>query len=215
MERSSKKEIAVVNSEGTAVDTVTLSPHVFDIEPNKQILYEAVKAYLENKRQGTASTKGRSEVRGGGAKPWRQKGTGRARAGTGRSPLWVGGGIIFGPKPKIYGYSLPKKMNRLARRSALSIKAQEDQIRVVDTLTFDEPKTKKMISLLDVLGILNKKVLLLTAGTDENLLKSCRNISNVTVKPACDVPAYDVLNCEIVLMTRSALAHIEEGLGHD
>ncbi|UCE18182.1 MAG: 50S ribosomal protein L4 [Gemmatimonadota bacterium] len=213
MERVSKKEVSVVNRKGETVDTVPLAPDIFDVEPNQQILYEDVKAYLENKRQGTACTKGRSEVRGGGSKPWRQKGTGRARAGTSRSPLWIGGGVVFGPKPKSYRNALPKKMKRLARRSAFSIKARGDEILIVDDLTFDEPKTKGMVSVLNLLGIGDKKVLFLTAGADANLLKSCRNIPNVTVKPARDVPAYDVLNCEVILMTRHALAHIEEVLG--
>jgi large subunit ribosomal protein L4 len=213
MESVSKKDIAVVNSEGETVGTVSLAPSIFDIEPNQQVLYESVKAFLGNRRQGTASTKGRSEVRGGGVKPWRQKGTGRARAGTSSSPLWTGGGIVFGPKPRSYRFALPKKISRLARRSAFSIKAREGEILVVDTLAFDEPKTKRMAAVLDVLGIQDKKVLFLTAAADENLLKSCRNIPNVTVKSARDVPAYDILNCEVVLMTRSALAQIEEGLG--
>ena len=213
MERVSNKEVSVINSEGESVGTVPLAPDIFDIEPHQQVLYEAVKAYLGNRRQGTASTKGRSEVRGGGSKPWRQKGTGRARTGTGRSPLWIGGGVTFGPKPRSYRKALPKKMKKLARRSAFSVKAREDEILIIDDLVFDEPKTKKMVSVLDVLGIHNKKVLFLTAGADENLLKSCRNIPNVTVRPARDVPVYDVLRCEVVLMTKSALKHIEEVLG--
>lgn len=209
----SEISISVVNGEGVAVGKATLAPSIFGIEPNRGALYEAVKVYLGNRRQGTASTRGRSEGRGGGAKPWRQKGTGRARAGTVRSPLWVGGGTTFGPKPRAYRSALPKKVNRLARRSALSLQAREGNIRVVEELTFDEPKTKRMVSILDLLGLKGKKVLFLTAKADENLLKSCRNIPNLTVKPARDVPAYDVLNCEVVLMTRSALAQIEEVLG--
>ena len=213
MKKVAKKDVSVLNSEGETVGTVSLAPNIFGIEPNEQILYESVKAYLGNRRQGTSSTKGRSEVRGGGAKPWRQKGTGRARSGTGSSPLWIGGGVTFGPKPKTYRYALPKKMNKLARRSAFSLKAKGDEILVVDDLAFDEPKTKRMVSVLDVLGIHDKKILFLTAGAEENLLKSCRNIPNMTVKPARDVPAYDVLNCEVILMTRGALEQIEEVLG--
>ena len=213
MENVFKKDISVINSEGETVGTVSLAPDIFDVEPNQQVLYEAVKTFLGNRRQGTASTKGRSEVRGGGAKPWRQKGTGRSRSGTNRSPLWIGGGIVFGPKPRSYRSALPKKINRLARRSAFSIKARGGEIRVVDTLVFEKPETKRMAAVLGVLGIQDKKVLFLTAGADENLLKSCRNIPNVTVRPARDVPAYDILNCEVVLMTRSALAQVEEVLG--
>lgn len=208
-----EKSISVVNTEGVTVETVVLPPSIFGIEPNEHALYEAVKVYLGNQRQGTASTKGRSEVRGGGAKPWRQKGTGRARAGTIRSPLWVGGGVVFGPKPKTRRYALPKKVNRLARKSALSLRAKEDRIVVIEDVTMSEPKTRVMVSLLHTLGLHDKKVLFLTATADETVLKSCRNIPNLTVKPARDVPAYDVLNCEAVLMTRSALAQIGEALG--
>ena len=209
----SELSISVVNSDGETVGSVTLSPYVFGMEPNHQVLYEAVKVYLGNQRQGTASTKGRSEVRGGGIKPWRQKGTGRARAGTIRSPLWVGGGVAFGPKPRRYRRVLPKKMNRLARRSALSWQAKGGNIQVIEDVTFDEPKTKRMISILERLGLKEKNVLLLTAEIDENFIKSCRNIPKLTVKRACDVPAYDVLNCETVLLTTKAVAQIEEVLG--
>jgi large subunit ribosomal protein L4 len=205
--------ISIVDSEGHAVGSATLSPDIFGVEPNRHVLYEAVKAYLGNRRQGTASTKGRSEVRGGGAKPWRQKGTGRARAGTNRSPLWVGGGVAFGPKPRSYRYILPKKVNTLARRSALSLKAREENIVVVDGLTFDAPKTKQMAHFLQRINLHRKKVLFLTAEAEENLLKSCRNIPNLTIKRARDVAAYDVLNCETLLLTKGALEQMEEVLG--
>lgn len=209
----SEKVITVFNSEGETVGTATLSPSIFGIEPNLQVLYEALKIYLGNQRQGTASTKGRSEVRGGGTKPWRQKGTGRARAGTVRSPLWVGGGVAFGPKPRTFRRALPKKMNKLARQSALSLQAKEGKIQIIEDVVFDEPKTKRMISVLDALGLQNKKVLFLIEKANENLLKSCRNIPNLIVKQARDVPAYDVLNSEMILMTKSGLAQIEEVLG--
>jgi len=208
-----EKTISVVDSTGQSVGSASLSPEVFGIEPNKHVLYEAVKAYMGNQRQGTASTKGRSQVRGGGARPWRQKGTGRARAGTIRSPLWKGGGVVFGPQPRTYRYALNKKVNKLARLSALSLKAQEDGIVIVDRLTFDEPKTKQMTACLEALKLNQKKVLFLTVEPDENLMKSCRNISNLTVKPARDVATYDVLHCETILLTQEALKRIEEVLG--
>jgi large subunit ribosomal protein L4 len=202
-----------MNSEGETVGSAVLLPNIFGIEPNHQILYEAVKIYLGNQRQGTASTKGRSEVRGGGTKPWRQKGTGRARSGTNRSPLWVGGGITFGPKPRTYRSALPKKMNRLARQSAFSIKAQEGKIQIIEDMVFDEPKTKRIISLLNALDLQDKKVLFLIAKAEENLLKSCRNVSNIIVRQAREVAAYDVINSEVILLTKESLAQIEEVLG--
>jgi large subunit ribosomal protein L4 len=208
-----ERTISIVDGEGKAVGSTTLSPDVFGVEPHQHALYEAVKVFLGNRRQGTASTKGRSEVRGGGAKPWRQKGTGRARAGTNRSPLWKGGGIVFGPKPRTYRFALHKKMNTLARKSALSLKARESNIVVVEELAFDAPKTKQMALFLHKLDLHQKKVLFLTVDADENLLKSCRNISNLTVKRARDVAAYELLNCETVLLTKSALEQIEEVLG--
>ena len=208
-----ERTISIVDHDGQAVGSTTLSPDIFGVEPNQHVLYEAVKVHLTNKRQGTASTKGRSEVRGGGAKPWRQKGTGRARAGTSRSPLWTGGGVVFGPKPRTFQTALPKKVRKLARRSALSLKAREDRIVVVDEIAFEAPKTKHMAQLLQRLDLHRTKVLFLTAEPDENLLKSCRNIPTLTVKRARDVAAYDVLNCETVLFTKRALEQIEEVLG--
>jgi large subunit ribosomal protein L4 len=205
--------ISIVDGEGKAVGSATLSPDIFGIEPHQNALYEAVKVYLGNRRQGTASTKGRSDVQGGGKKPWRQKGTGRARSGSIRSPLWRGGGIVFGPKPRTYRCMLSKKVNALARKSALSLKAREKNIVVVEELAFDAPKTKQMVLFLRKLDLEQKKVLFLTVDADQNLLKSCRNIPNLTVKRARDVAAYELLKCETVLFTKKALEHIEEVLG--
>ncbi len=208
-----EQTIAIINSEGASVGTASLSPQVFNIEPNRQVMYEAVRSYLANQRQGTASTKGRAEVSGGGKKPWRQKGTGRARSGTTRSPVWVGGGIVFGPKPRSYRTELPKKINLLARRSAFSLQAREGKIKVLEDVVFDAPKTKRIASMLAALDLKGKKVLFLPAQASEHLLKSCRNIPHLMVRRAGDVPAYDLLNCEMILLTRSGLAQIEEVLG--
>ena len=205
--------ITIMNSEGASVGTANLSPQIFNIEPNRQVMYEAVRSYLANQRQGTASTKGRSQVSGGGKKPWRQKGTGRARSGTSRSPVWVGGGITFGPKPRSYRTELTKKMSLLARRSAFSAQAREGKIRILEDIAFDEPKTKRLAAVLKALDLKGRKVLFLHAQANEHLLKSCRNIPNLLVRRACDVPTYDLLNCEIIVLTQSGLAQIEEVLG--
>lgn len=202
--------MSVYNPEGVEVDRVVLPPGVFNIKPHQQALYEAVKVYLNNQRQGAASTKTRGEVRGGGRKPWIQKGTGRARAGSIRSPIWVGGGRAHGPKPTDYYRSIPKKVKRLAIRSAFSLKAREDKIVVVDSIYFEEPKTKRMVAILGALNLLDKKVLLLVDGYDQNLLKSCRNIPDLEVRPATGVSAYELLNAEVLLIIRGALGKIEE-----
>jgi large subunit ribosomal protein L4 len=189
-------------------ETVTLPDEVFGIEPHDHAMYQAVRAYLANRRQGTHKTKGRSEVRGGGKKPWRQKGTGRARVGTSRSPLWVGGGSIFGPKPRDYSLKLTRKMKELARKSALSLKARESQIKVVEDFSFGSPKTKDMVAVLTALGLDKTKTLLLVANTDTTMYKSGRNLQNLWMMEARNASTYDLLNNQMLLIQRSALGHL-------
>jgi large subunit ribosomal protein L4 len=166
---------------------------------------------LANRRAGTHSTKTRAEVSGGGRKPWRQKGTGRARAGSIRSPLWRKGGIVFGPKPRSYRYSLPKKARRLALKSVLSAKVAEGNLIVLDSLHFDQPKTKSMVNVLKALNVDNK-ALVVTAGKDENVIKSSRNIPGISPVEAARVNVYNVLNHEKMVITKDAVAKVEEVL---
>jgi large subunit ribosomal protein L4 len=193
-------------------ETVELSKDVFEIEPNDHVLYLAVKAYLANQRQGTHKAKERSEVRGGGKKPWKQKGRGGSRAGTSRSPLWVGGGSIFGPKPRDYRQKLNKKVNVLARKSALSYKAKANQIVLVEDFNFEGPKTKQFASMLKALNLNGKKTLLLTNGNLENVYKSGRNIEKVNILEASNVSAYDLLNNQILVVQKSAINLLESSL---
>jgi len=190
-------------------EKVTLADSIFAIEPNDHAIYLSVKAYLANQRQGTHKTKERSEVRGGGKKPWKQKGRGGARAGTSRSPLWVGGGTIFGPRPRDYRQDLPKKVKRLARKSALSYKVKDEQLVVVEDFSIDKPKTKEFVKILNALKIEGKKVLLLTNTNDLNILKSGRNIPKVKVLEASKASTYDLLNNQVLLLQKSAVKVIE------
>jgi large subunit ribosomal protein L4 len=187
-----------------------LNDQIFGIEPNETVLYEDVRRFLANKRQGTASTKERGEVRGGGRKAYKQKGTGMARRGSIRSPLLRGGGTVFGPKPRNYTVRLTKKAKRLARMSAFSLKASEESIRVIDGLSLDEPKTKEIVSLLTALDIADKKVLILTNGTDMMLYKSARNLQKVHVLEANKPTTYEIMNADYVLIQNEALAVLEE-----
>lgn len=202
--------VKIYNQEGKEVGKVDLKPEIFGIEPNEALVHQYITVLRTNQRQGNSSSKGRSEVRGGGRKPWRQKGTGRARAGTIRSPLWRGGGIVFGPKPKNYASKLPKRMKRLAIQSVLSDKARTERIRVIDKLTFEQPKTKSVISLLTKLDLDNKKCLVLDEGKNQNLVLSCRNIPGVKYSRAALANGYDMLNAEIVIFTKSGLEKVEE-----
>lgn len=202
--------VKIYNQEGKEVGKVDLKPEIFGIEPNEALVHQYITVLRTNQRQGNSSSKGRSEVRGGGRKPWRQKGTGRARAGTIRSPLWRGGGIVFGPKPKNYASKLPKRMKRLAIQSVLSDKARTERIRVIDKLAFEQPKTKSVISLLTKLDLDNKKCLVLDEGKNQNLVLSCRNIPGVKYSRAALANGYDMLNAEIVIFTKSGLEKVEE-----
>jgi len=202
-------KVAVYDMRGTQVGEIDLNDNVFGIEPNEAVMQQFVKMQLANKRQGTASTKTRAEVRGGGKKPWKQKGTGRARVGSTRNPVWRGGGIAFGPKPRDYSYKLPRKVRRLALKSALSSKALDLNIIVVDVLAFEEPKTKLMIETLDLLKAA-QKTLVITADNDVNVYKSARNIPGVKSLKADYINVFDVLKYETLLMTRDAVARVEE-----
>lgn len=189
-------------------EQVTLPVDIYGIEPNDHAIYLSVKAYLANQRQGTHKTKERGEVRGGGKKPWRQKGRGGARAGTSRSPLWVGGGTIFGPKPRDYRQYLTKKVKRLARKSALSYKVKGEQFLVVEDFSFEAPKTKDFSAILESLKLNGKKILLLTNGYSEIVYKSGRNIPKVKVLEAQKASTYDILNNQVLVVQKSAVQEL-------
>jgi large subunit ribosomal protein L4 len=188
---------------GEAGSTVELPEDWFGVEVNKNALYQATRAQRTNDRAGNASTKTRAEVRGGGAKPWRQKGTGRARAGSNRSPLWTGGGTIFGPRPKTWRERVPRKMRRLAFKSALSQRAREDSVRVVELEAFDAPKTQRLVKAIAGWEA-DGKVLVLTTTYDENLYKSGRNVPGLTIKKFGDASALDVLRHDVVVVEDGA-----------
>ena len=192
--------------------TIDLPESVFGVEPNHHLIYQAVRVYLSNQRQGTHKTKERSEVRGGGRKPFRQKGTGRARQGTIRSPLMRGGGTTFGPRPHKYKLTLPKKAARAARQSALSIKAKEKEIMVVEDFTFDKPQTKDLFSILSSLKLQDKKTLLLLSGKNENVYKSGRNIPKLNVLISDKAPTYELLNNKMILVQKSAIDNLCKSL---
>lgn len=203
-------EADVLKTDGTkSGKVVTLRPDIFEIEPNTHVMYQAVRVYLAHRRQGTHKTKTRGEVRGGGRKPWRQKRTGRARAGSSRSPVWIGGGTIFGPQPHDYNLKLPQKVKTLARKSALSHKAKDGQIVVVEDFTFSAPKTKEMVSILRALSLDRKKTLLLVGKTDGNVYKSGRNVSTMRILEANKASTYEILNNQVLLIQETALGVLE------
>lgn len=193
-------------------ETVELPDDIFGVEPNEHLLYQAVRVYLSNQRQGTHKAKERAEVRGGGKKPFRQKGTGRARQGTSRSPLMRGGGTIFGPRPHKYRLTLPKKAARLARKSALSIKAKENEIMIVEDFSFEAPKTRDLHGILSLLKLNDKKTLLLLSGKNENLYKSGRNMKNLDVQISDNVATYQLLNNKMILLQKSAVENLCKSL---
>ena len=203
--------IQVKNMQGADVEELALNDAVFGVEPNKAVMHEVVVNYLAGLRAGTSCTKSRGEVRGGGRKPWRKKGTGRARVGTSRSPLWRGGAIIFGPKPRDYSYRVNKKKVALAMRSALSDKVTENAMFVLDALSFEAPKTKDMIKVLEALGT-DKKTLLVLPELDEVVVKSARNIKGITPVTVAELNTYDILNHNNIVITKDAVAKIEEVL---
>lgn len=198
------------SASGEPGESVELPQDLFDGVINEAALHQVVKAYLANQRQGTASTKTRGEVRGGGRKVWRQKGTGRARQGSIRAPHWRGGGIVFGPRPRDYHQDVPKKLKALARRSAFNTRAQLDQVALIEGFRIDAPKTRQVVDLLTRIGAAERKVLILTDGINETLLLSARNLPNVSVMPFREASAYHVLNATQLLIQNSALQAKEE-----
>lgn len=202
-------KLDVYNMEGAVTGSIELSDDIFGIEPNQDVLHRVVLNQLANRRQGTHSTKTRSEVRGGGKRPYRQKGTGRARHGSTRSAQYVGGGIIFGPKPRDYSYTLPKKVRRLAMKSALSGKVSASSVIVVDKLELSEIKTKTMVKVLEKLGA-DKSALVVTAARDENVEKSTRNIANIKTALVNTINVYDILKYDKFVITEEAVRKVQE-----
>lgn len=204
-------KVTVYNQAGSQVGEIELNDSVFGIEPNKHVMSEVIISLRASQRQGTAKVKNRSEVRGGGRKPWRQKGTGRARQGSIRAPQWRGGGTVFGPVPRSYAYKLPKKVRRLALKSALSTKVQENNIVILDQLTFEAPKTKEFVSVLKNLSV-DTKALIVTGDINENAVLSARNIPGVKVVSSNAVNVLDIIGHEKLIMTEDAARKVEEVL---
>jgi len=200
----------VFKGDGSEKGTATLPDELFAQPVHEHLLWLSVKRFLGNQRQGTAKVKAKGEVSGGGRKPWKQKGTGRARAGSNTSPLWPGGGRAFGPKPRDYRTEMPKQQRRAALASALSLKAGENAVQVIDSLAFQAPKTKRMAETLNKLGLTGKRTLLVIESADENVVKSCRNIRNLNTRLAHQLNPYEVLDCEVVLLTSGALERVKE-----
>jgi len=201
-------EIPVYSKEGEKIDNLQLDDKKFGGPIRKKLLRDAVIMYEANKRQGTASTKTKGEVAGGGRKPWTQKHTGRARAGSIRSPLWKGGGVSHGPKPRDYSFAIPKKARRLALYTALSAKARDNELVVIDNLNFDIPKTKQMVGILKALNMDNSSCLIVIPRANETVWKSARNIPSVKVMTSTELNAYEVLKPKKVLLTKEALSSI-------
>ncbi len=201
--------VPVFNVSGEKVSEIELKDSVFGVDINTHVMHAVVKNYLANQRQGTQSAKTRAEVRGGGRKPWRQKGTGRARHGSSRSPIWVGGGVIFAPKPRDYSYKLPKKVRRLAMKSALTSKVQDEQIIVLDNLQIERPKTKEMTSILKSLKV-DGKALIVMEQVDQNIIRSARNIQGVETALVNTLNVYDILKYDRFIITRNAVEKVEE-----
>ncbi|ABO65494.1 50S ribosomal protein L4 [Geobacillus thermodenitrificans] len=204
-------KVALYNQNGQTIGEIELNDAVFGIEPNKHVLFEAVIMQRASMRQGTHKTKNRAEVSGGGRKPWRQKGTGRARQGSIRSPQWRGGGTVFGPVPRSYSYKLPKKVRRLAIKSALSSKVLENDIVVLDQLSLEAPKTKEMVKILNNLAV-DRKALIVTDELNENVYLSARNIPGVKVVAANGINVLDVLSHDKLVITKAAVEKVEEVL---
>jgi large subunit ribosomal protein L4 len=205
-------KVAVYNTDGKQVGEIELKDEVFGVQVNEPLLHQAVQVYLANQRQGTQSAKTRAEISGGGRKPWRQKGTGRARQGSTRSPQWTGGGVVFAPKPRDYSQKLPKKMRRLAMLSALSSKAANNEIMVLDSLLMDQPKTGFIARMLKNLNV-DRKALIVVKGKDETIAKSARNIPGVKTAFAGTLNVYDILKYDTFVITRDAVEEVEEVYG--
>lgn len=205
-------KVSVLSQTGSSVGEIELNESIFGIVPNEAVLFEALVQQRASLRQGNHKVKNRSEVAGGGRKPWRQKGTGRARQGSIRSPQWRGGGVVFGPTPRSYAYKLPKKVRRLALLSALSSKVREENVIVLEGLAFEAPKTKDFIQVLKDLSI-SKKALIVTADLDETVALSARNIPGISVITAAGVNVLDLVGHEKLVLTKAAVEKIEEVLG--
>ncbi|MBQ9515130.1 MAG: 50S ribosomal protein L4 [Ruminococcus sp.] len=201
--------VQVVDMQGKKVSSVDLADSIFGIEPNAAVMHQMVVSYLANQRQGTQSALTRSEVSGGGRKPWRQKGTGRARQGSTRAPQWYHGGIVFAPKPRDYRFSVNKKVRRLAMKSAFSTKAQSDEIIVIDSIALDEIKTAKIAAMLTAVGS-ERKALIVLPEVDEKVIKSARNIAGVKTAQVNELNVYDILNADKLIIAKDALTKIEE-----
>ena len=209
------KSVSVYKHDGSPAGTVELPDDIFGIEPSMPALYLVIKAYLAHQRQGNACTKTRSEVDVSKAKPFRQKGTGRARAGSANSPLWVGGGVVFGPKPRAYNEKVNRKVRRLGLKSAYSMKASEDSIFVIEDFELEAPKTKKVEGVFKALGIGGKKVLFIVPDNGETLLKSGRNLPNCILEVANYASAYDIANADVLLLTRASIDRVKESFQHE
>ena len=205
-ETTNQMQAAAFDAQGASKSTVTLPAGTFDGTVNVPVMHQAVKAFLANQRQGTHATKGRSQVTGGNQKPWRQKGTGRARQGSTRAPQWPGGGTYGGPQPnRDYSEKLTRKVRQLARKSALNARAAEGDLRVIDTLQFESPKTSAFAKLIATLGLTDRKVLVLTEGVNESAFLSARNLPSVHVMPYAEASTYHILWSDVVLVESAAL----------
>jgi large subunit ribosomal protein L4 len=203
-----KKDISVYDIDGNKKGKMVIPEKITQLEVSVPFLHEVVKSYLANQRKGTASTKMRSEVRGGGAKPWRQKGTGRARVGTIRSPLWRKGGVTFGPKPRSYRQDLPKKKYKLGLNMAIKSKCTDDELIILKDFTIDEPKTKKVKEILKKLNVDGKRVLLVMKEFDNNIKLASRNLGNLEIKDVASINTYDMLSVNKVIFSESAMSFL-------
>lgn len=201
--------IDVINLKGEKVEALEINPEIFDIEVNQNVVHDAVVNHLANKRQGTHSAKTRAEVRGGGRKPFRQKGTGRARQGSIRAPHYVGGGVTFAKKPRDYSYSLPKKVKRLALKSVLSDKFQNGKLVVVEDLNLEQIKTKAFVEILENINV-SDKALFITETVNQNAYKSARNLEKVKTSFVGEINVYDIVNANTLVLTKETVKHIEE-----
>ncbi len=205
--------VDVINQKGEKVNSIELDDTVFNADIRDTLVQRVVVWQLAKRRSGTASTKTRGEVSGGGKKPWRQKGTGRARAGTNRSPIWTGGGTTFGPKPRSYAFSLPKKMRKAALRSVLTAKLKDDRLTVIDKIELDAPKTRLFAEITKAIGWETEKILFVTAEKDETLLRSSKNLYRVLVLPTEGLNVYDLLRFDRLVVLEAAVPRLHERLG--
>ena len=205
-------KLKVLNIDGSKGSTVNLDDSVFGIEPNQHVVHQAIISELSNSRQGTHSSRNRSAVRGGGKKPWKQKGRGVARAGTIRSPLWKGGGVVFGPEPHRYTKKTTKKMRKLARKSVLSDKAKNGKLIIIDDVILNEPKTKLLVKLFDSLKLSSSKITLLVDSEKNNLFLAARNLPNVYLVESTSASTYDLIDCDVIVAEKSGLELLNKQL---